>query len=67
LPVKIEIELKIFKMLDIASNKKDQIEYFSIKYDISIPDGCVITLSEYTGINLVQSDNLDVRDVFKSM
>ncbi len=54
-------------MLDIASNKKDQIEYFSIKYDISIPDGSVITLSEYTGINLVQSDDLDVRDVFKSM
>lgn len=67
LPVKIKIELNIFKMLNIALNKKDQIEYFSIKYDISIPDGSVITLSEYTGINLVQSDDLNVRDVFKSM
>ncbi|MCD4798847.1 MAG: hypothetical protein K8R19_07555, partial [Methanosarcinales archaeon] len=63
MPGNIEIESKIFEILDITSNKKDQIEYFSIKYDISIPDGSVITLSEYTGINLVQSDDLDVRDV----
>jgi predicted nucleic acid-binding protein len=67
LPGNNEIESKIFEIVDIASNKKDKIEYFSTKYDISIPDGSVITLSKYTGINLVLSDDPDVRDVLKSM
>jgi predicted nucleic acid-binding protein len=66
LPGNNEIESKTFEIVDSA-NKKDQIEYFSRKYDISIPDGSVITLSKYTGINLVLSDDLDVRDVLKSM
>lgn len=67
LPGNIEIESKIFEIVDIASNQKDQIGYFSTKYGISIPDGSVITLSKYKGINLVLSDDLDVKDILKSM
>jgi len=66
LPGNDEIESKVFEIIDIESNKKDQVEYYSQKYDISIADATVITLAKNTGINLILTDDLDVRDILKS-
>jgi len=61
-----EIESKVFEIVDLVSNQKDRVEYYSLKYDVSIADATVITLAKYTDINLVLTDDLDVRDILKS-
>ncbi|MCG7850245.1 MAG: PIN domain-containing protein [ANME-2 cluster archaeon] len=66
LPGNDEIESKVFEIVHLESNKKDRAEYYSLKYDISIADATVITLAKYTGINLILTDDLDVRDILKS-
>ena len=62
-----EIESDVFEIVDLASNQKDRVEYFSRKYNISIADGTVISLGKYKGVELVLTDDLDLRDVLKSL
>lgn len=66
LPGNREIESDIFEIVDLDSKQKDRSEYYSNKYEISAEDGTVIALAEDLEINLVLTDDLDVRDVLKS-
>jgi predicted nucleic acid-binding protein len=61
-----EIESNVFEIVDLVSNQKDRVEYFSLKYNISIADGTVISLGKYKGVELILTDDLDLRDVLKS-
>ena len=66
LPGNREIESDMFEIVDLDSNQKDRSEYYSNKYEISVEDGTVIALTEGLEINLVLTDDLDVRDVLES-
>jgi predicted nucleic acid-binding protein len=66
LPGNAEVESDIFNIIDPGSNQKDRSEYFSRKFEISIADGSVIATAKNMGIDIVLTDDLDVRNVVRT-
>lgn len=59
-----EIDSDIFTIIE--PDHKDRSVYFSQKFEISLADGAVIAAAREKGINIVLTDDLEVRDVVRS-